>query len=416
MKELICRPHCKFFKPGKGEREKCLAFDWLSAWAVQDARLSQALADLSGKQISPGPALSRLGPVVCSRCLFRTHGCDFAAPPQDPACTPCGGLKVFSALVDQGHLREEDFPGAWENFLDKCHLRLADHVSLRLLETPHLYDRQGDELYEVNQEGFDWLRRCEGTTPGLAREAEPEFLTYLLENSLLACATNPSPRDFHLRRSPLPSLRHLEMLLTTRCNLRCRHCYLEAGGVTDLYFPLVQAALREFEEMQGLRVLLSGGEPLLREDLPLLARELRNRGFKVKLDSNGLRPEVLEDLAERGLVDLVAMDLKAPLNDLAYRRAAGRPVDLAALRRSVDFLIHSGLDHEFRSTIWPAWHGQAELMEMARELRGCQVWTLQALNPRNAWRPEELGPGAPYSAEELARLQAAIADPARRSF
>lgn len=204
------------------------------------------------------------------------------------------------------------------------------------------------------------------------------------------------------------------------CNLACPFCH----NHQLVHSPQVYQSLEPERVLDRLRtfagwvdgVVVSGGEPTLHPGLGQLCQAIRETGFKVKLDSNGLRPEVLEDLAGRGVIDMVAMDLKAPLNDLAYRRAAGRPVDLAALGRSVDFLIHSGLDHEFRSTIWPAWHGQDELREMARTLAGCQAWTLQALNPLNAWRPEELGPGAPYSAEEVARLQAAIADPACRRF
>ena len=71
-------------------------------------------------------------------------------------------------LLEEGVISGKDLAGAWERFFMTGYLRLAEHVSLRYLETPHLYDRQADELYEVNEAGFDWLARCDGTTPGLA--------------------------------------------------------------------------------------------------------------------------------------------------------------------------------------------------------------------------------------------------------
>ncbi|MFH1060972.1 MAG: anaerobic ribonucleoside-triphosphate reductase activating protein [Pseudomonadota bacterium] len=202
------------------------------------------------------------------------------------------------------------------------------------------------------------------------------------------------------------------------CNFACPFCHnhqLITGP--EIYQTLALAdVLARLTPFVGWvdGVVISGGEPTLHPGLPALCQAFRQAGFKVKLDSNGARPAVIEDLAGRGLIDLVAMDLKAPLQDLAYCRAAGRPVDLAAVRRSVDFLIHSGLAHEFRSTIWPAWHGEEELNQMAADLEGCQAWTLQALNPENVWRREELGPGVPYTAAEVAHLQNTIATPACR--
>ncbi len=198
------------------------------------------------------------------------------------------------------------------------------------------------------------------------------------------------------------------------CNFRCPYCHNFAlverpQGYLTLPWEEVRDRLRPFVGwIDG--VVVTGGEPTLHAGLAGLLAAIKAAGFGVKLDSNGGRPEVLEDLAARGLLDAVAMDVKAPLEPLAYARAAGGAVDLAAVRRSIAFLKASGLPHEFRTTVWPAWHGREELMAMARELAGGARWTLQALNPKNAWRPEALGQGVPYRGEEVARLQAEIAD------
>ena len=68
------------------------------------------------------------------------------------------------------------------------------------------------------------------------------------------------------RPAPRPSLRYLELLVTDRCNLRCRHCYLGDAPGRDLPLPVLERVAREFEGMQGLRLLISGGEPLLHPD------------------------------------------------------------------------------------------------------------------------------------------------------
>lgn len=205
------------------------------------------------------------------------------------------------------------------------------------------------------------------------------------------------------------------VLFLPGCNFRCPYCHnhqLVSAPESLLSLPAdgVLARLRPFAGwIDG--VVISGGEPTLHAGLAELCAAIKGLGFAVKLDTNGHRPQVVEDLAARGLVDMVAMDLKAPLEQAAYDRAAGRPVDLGRIRRTRDFLIASGLAHEFRSTIWPAWHGRAELEAMARDLTGARAWTLQALRPESAWDHQALGEGKPYDAQELALLQRELADP-----
>ncbi len=199
------------------------------------------------------------------------------------------------------------------------------------------------------------------------------------------------------------------------CNFSCPYCHnytlvTDPDGLETFALDEVLDRLRPFAGwIDG--VVVSGGEPTLHPGLAGLLAAIKAEGFAVKLDTNGHRPGVLKDLARRGLVDMVAMDVKAPLEPLAYRRAAGRPVDLERVRASLEFLKASGLAHELRTTVWPDWHGEAELGAMARDLAGCQCWTLQALNPDNAWDRSALGPGRAYAAEELARLQRQIANP-----
>ncbi|CAO0821459.1 pyruvate formate lyase activating enzyme [Desulfarculales bacterium] len=204
------------------------------------------------------------------------------------------------------------------------------------------------------------------------------------------------------------------VLFLPGCNFVCPYCHnhqlaADPDSLMDLPLEDVLARLKPFAGwVDG--VVISGGEPTLHGGLANLCQRLKRLGFAVKLDTNGHRPQVIEDLAGRGLIDMVAMDLKAPLNDLAYCRAAGTPVDLGQLHRSINFLISSGLAHEFRSTIWPAWHGPEELQAMANDLAGAQAWTLQALRPESAWDQAALGAGQAYTPQELSQLQTTYAN------
>ena len=204
------------------------------------------------------------------------------------------------------------------------------------------------------------------------------------------------------------------VLFLPGCNFACPYCHnhqlaADPDSLMDLPLDDVLARLKPFVGwVDG--VVVSGGEPTLHPGLANLCQRLKDTGFAVKLDTNGHRPEVIERLAARGLIDMVAMDLKAPLGDLAYRRAAGKPVNLDKLLRSISFLISSGLAHEFRSTIWPAWHGPEELAAMAQALTGAQAWTLQGLRPESAWDQAALGAGRAYTPQELSQLQKTYAD------
>ncbi|MCB2189562.1 MAG: anaerobic ribonucleoside-triphosphate reductase activating protein [Deltaproteobacteria bacterium] len=199
------------------------------------------------------------------------------------------------------------------------------------------------------------------------------------------------------------------VLFLPGCNFRCPFCHnftlvSRPEQYQTLELSLVLERLKTFTGwIDG--VVITGGEPTIHAGLPALIRVLRSSGFKVKLDTNGYRPGVLESLLDQGLLDMVAMDLKAPLEPLAYARAAGGAVDLERIGRSVRLLQDSGVAHEFRTTLLPAWHPEPELAKMAVTLAGARRWTLQAMNPATAWNQKVLGQLPAYAPEEMDRLR-----------
>ena len=125
----------------------------------------------------------------------------------------------------------------------------------------------------------------------------------------------------------------VSVLFLPRCNFRCPFCHnhslvVNPAGYDDIPRPYIMARLTELKEwVDG--VCISGGEPTIHPRLPSLMAEVKEVGLAVKLDTNGSRPDILQALLAQGLVDCVAMDIKAPLNE-KYQEIVGMPVDLAS--------------------------------------------------------------------------------------
>ena len=162
------------------------------------------------------------------------------------------------------------------------------------------------------------------------------------------------------------------------CDLRCPFCHnggLVLGGmepVTD------DAGLLDFlKKRRGLLdgVAITGGEPLLRRELPALLRSIKELGYAVKLDTNGSHPEALRAVVATGLVDYVAMDVKNSLS--RYAETVGCAPDLAAMQRSVAYLKGGVVPYEFRMTGTGNHHDDKSVEELGQWLRSDSPLYLQ---------------------------------------
>jgi len=135
-------------------------------------------------------------------------------------------------------------------------------------------------------------------------------------------------------------------------------------------------------------VVLSGGEPTLSPGLEALITEIKDLGFKIKLDTNGSRPEILKRLLKAGRLDHVAMDVKAALDETSYARAAGRPGFLTPIMDSLELLRSSPVPYTLRTTVVPSLHSERDILELAEQLAYAPEWKLQNFNPENALDPD----------------------------
>lgn len=195
------------------------------------------------------------------------------------------------------------------------------------------------------------------------------------------------------------------------CNFRCPFCHnhplvLSPEGFEAIPLEEVLERLTPLKRWLG-GICVSGGEPTLSPGLPHLLTRLKVEGWAVKLDTNGSRPEIVDQLLQDRLVDMVSMDVKAPLDQERYDRCAGVKVPLARIRQSISLIKESGIDHEFRMTVLPRFHAVEDIIEWAQALGPDSRLKLQNFNPRTTLNPdlqEERG----FSPEKFAGLRQLI--------
>ena len=151
-------------------------------------------------------------------------------------------------------------------------------------------------------------------------------------------------------------------------------------------------------------VCITGGEPLLRPDLPRLLEAVKEKGFLLKLDTNGGFPQALKDIIARGLVDYVAMDIKN--SPERYPETVGVPgLDLAPYRESAALLLEGKVDYEFRTTVVRELHDEASFRAIGPWLNGARRYFLQAFVDRDT----VLSPGLhPCSRAEMEAFAAIV--------
>jgi len=165
------------------------------------------------------------------------------------------------------------------------------------------------------------------------------------------------------------------------CNMNCCYCHND-----ELLFgapPLIpeEEVLAYLKKRQGIlqAVTITGGEPTLQTDLPGFIQQVRQLGYRIKLDTNGLKPEVLQGLLNEGLLDYVAVDIKAPAEK--YDSITRTKNDIRKIRKSIALLRSGTLPHEFRLTYYPALSLE-DAVAAAELVKGTERFYLQQYRKR----------------------------------
>jgi pyruvate formate lyase activating enzyme len=203
------------------------------------------------------------------------------------------------------------------------------------------------------------------------------------------------------------------------CNLRCPYCYshrlvLKADTLETIPLERILGRLAPLKNRVS-GVCITGGEPTIHRGLPALLERIHGAGFRTKLDANGTQPEFLEYLMTEKLVDAVAMDVKAPLDDDAYERCAGVFVPVSIITKSIIVLMSTGVASMFRCTVTPTLLAEDDVYRLAGQLKG--LWdenrsspdtalslTLQNFDPADPMEPD-LQKVEPLHEQTLAHMQ-----------
>ena len=168
-------------------------------------------------------------------------------------------------------------------------------------------------------------------------------------------------------------------LFISSCNFRCNFC--QNPELVNDSKDIKEISEQEIFDFLDKRnnvldaVCITGGEPLLYKNLKNFIGQIKEHGFKVKLDTNGTIPSLLKELVDEGLVDYVAMDIKTSLD--GYDKAAGVKVDKEKIKESVKLLMENKVDYEFRMTVVPGLVDKEDIEKIGEWLKGADKFFIQ---------------------------------------
>ena len=201
------------------------------------------------------------------------------------------------------------------------------------------------------------------------------------------------------------------------CNMRCPFCHnmdiVEAGTNGDATAVSGEEYSRD-EVLSFLKsrvgrldgVCITGGEPTINADLPDFATQIKELGYKVKLDTNGTNPEMVKMLVNSGIVDYVAMDIKS--SPAGYENACGVVLKyFSPIKETVEFLINcnrNDFDYEFRTTIVDRFHTETEMEEIGLLIEGAEKYYLQSYEDSEFVPDHTLGAHSKETLERFAEI------------
>jgi pyruvate formate lyase activating enzyme len=179
------------------------------------------------------------------------------------------------------------------------------------------------------------------------------------------------------------------VLFFSGCNFHCPYCHNpELAKGTALEIWPEQAAYDFLEKRKGFieGVVISGGEPSLHPDVIRICRTIRQMGYPIKLDTNGSRPKVLEELISGNLVDYVAMDIKTVPE--YYPKYIQENCNTDAIASSIRLIKTSGLSHEFRTTCVRPLIDRHIVERICDLIQGADLYVLQQFRLSHVLNPD----------------------------
>lgn len=193
---------------------------------------------------------------------------------------------------------------------------------------------------------------------------------------------------------------------TPGCNMRCSFCHNPEFVLPEMLvkikdtFITEDAFLHFLDSRVGMLdgVVISGGEPTVQGDLLSFLKKIKEKGFLVKLDTNGNRPEVIASALEQSLLDYIAMDVKTSLEQ--YVTLTGKRTNPEYIKKSIEIIKSSAINYEFRTTLIKDIHTESVLTDMSMLVSGAKQYTLQSFRPSHTLDPA-FAHCQPFSPQEM---------------
>ena len=261
------------------------------------------------------------------------------------------------------------------------YLTLRPACSLRLLERPCIFDKARDELYELDGEAFEFAQKLPLRVDAEeVMDADGVFIDYCLREGIIEPIGRPRPIKQPIQ-SAIPSLRYLLLHITTRCNLRCAHCFHGDVEPFDMSVDRIKRILKEFDEMQGLRLLVSGGEPLLHERFWELNQLFDEFSFRTIILSNGT---LFDDvaIAEK----LKAHEVQVSLDGVGASHDALRGAgSYEKALRGLQTLASAGVDISVATVVHAVNLGDFDELESIVKSVGAKEWSIDTPAKAGRW-------------------------------
>ncbi len=162
------------------------------------------------------------------------------------------------------------------------------------------------------------------------------------------------------------------------CNFRCPFCHnASVVFMADCEEISKEELFAFLKKRQGLLdgVCITGGEPLINDDIYDFMREIRAMGYLIKLDTNGSFPEKLKYIIDEKTADYIAMDIKS--SPESYSAAAGVDTDIDKINKSIDLIMSCGIPYEFRTTVVKGIHTAEDFAKIGERIKGARAYYLQ---------------------------------------
>ena len=195
-------------------------------------------------------------------------------------------------------------------------------------------------------------------------------------------------------------------VFTQGCPFRCHFCHNPELVLKSQFNPIISE--REIFDFLHDRlgkiggVCITGGEPLMQDDIEIFISHIKSIGFKVKLDTNGYYPKKLKSIIDSGDIDYIAMDIKAPLEKYSSVTQCKIKNLKLKIKESIDLIMNSNIDYEFRTTVAKPLHSIDDIISIEKTIKGAKKYYIQ--NYVKSKQINEKMNLEPFSDEELEKV------------